>query len=809
VFRAVLLTGLCLASAAALLPDAVAADPPGSTSAFDPTKAISLVLQLMVNGVPKGDVFAYRTEQGKILLRRADLVEAGVKTQGAPVVMIDRDEYIAADALPGVTASFDTSTLALALDVDPALLGKQVIDLAPKQPTGVLEPTNNSAFFNYLVDYNWTDAGQPALLSVDGGLGVRAAGILAFTDGRCEYASGSSRCIRGFSNLTYDSREDLQRYVAGDFLASSGQLGSTLNLGGLSLSKFYAINPYLIIRPFAAIEGTIARPGEAQVLIDGLPVTTQKLRPGPFEFQDINYFGGARNVEVIVRDASGREQIISSPFYFTTALLREGLEDYSYNIGFLREDFRVASNRYSKAGMSFFYRYGVTDSLTLGVRGEATETEGNAGPEIGLGLGPYGVVNAAASVSYDDNSNNTGYAGVLGYEYQRVPFNASTVIRAFDKNYVFAGQTPPDVPSFGGDISVAFRPVQPKFEFATTVSYGFLGIGTLGLAYANLNRYQGPDRETIALTFSASPLRNVSLFGSVGHTREFQSGIEFFFGLSWFPDRDYTANYTQRRQVDGFQTSLAQVGKRVPVGEGLGFNVAYERSGIGGDKPEVVSPFVQYNGAYATYLASARLGVGGPADFDLYRVGTAGTIAYVDGMLSAARPIADSFAVVRIPDVEGVRVYQNNQEIARTDASGSVFVPTLSSYFVNQIRIDDRDIPIDYALEETTILVSPPLRSGSAVVFPVKKIQAVVGTLKVSVNGVTRPMDYGEVVLRGDSEEYKGPVGRGGEIYLENVPPGDYTLSAAYEGQTCRTRISIPESKEIILRLGDVVCTLE
>lgn len=799
-----------LLATGALLPaePARSADPPPERPrAVDPQRPVALVLRLTVNSEPKGDVFAYRAPDGRILLRRVDLERAGLAPGQTPAVDIGGEPYAAVDALAGVSARFDPATLTLALDADPTLLGRQVVDLSPRRPPGVIEPDDTSAFFNYLADYNWSEAGAPGVIGLDSGVGLRAAGVLAFSEARCDRTSGSTRCVRGLSNLTYDSREDLRRYVAGDVLAQSGALGSTLNLGGIGISKVFAIDPYLITRPQASLAGEVAVPSFARVLVDGAPVGFQRLRPGPFELRDINYFGGARNVEVVLTDAQGREQVLSYPFYFTTTLLRQGLHEYSYNAGVLREDFRVRSSAYAKAGASFFHRYGVSDRLTVGLRGEATETEGNAGPEVAVGLGPLGVASASAAFSYDDRAGETGYAAGAAYEFQRTPFNASALVRAYDENYAFAGQTPPERTSRDGELTVAFRPVQPKLELAAAVSYGFLGVGTVGLAYADVQRYEGPDRRTVALTFSGTPLRNVSLFGSVGYTREFESGVEFFLGVSWFPDRNHTASYAQQKRVDGFRSHLAQAGRRIPVGEGVGWNLAWEDSGPGGSRTQAVSPFVQYNGPFGEYVASARLDAGGGTD--RYRVGTAGSLAYVDGTVRAARPIADSFALVRVPGLEGVRVYQNNQEIGRTDASGAVFVPRLSSYFDNQIRIDDRDIPIEYALQTTTLLVSPPLRSGTALTFDARRIQAIVGRMQVRANGITRALDYGELTLAGDAGTFRGPVGRGGEIYLENVPPGEYRAAVELEGRTCRARITIPASDEIILRLGDVVCTLE
>ena len=62
------------------------------------------------------------------------------------------------------------------------------------------------------------------------------------------------------------------------------------------------------------------------------------------------------------------------------------------------------------------------------------------------------------------------------------------------------------------------------------------------------------------------------------------------------------------------------------------------------------------------------------------RLSAAGGIVYVGGRVGFSRPVTDSFGLVRVDRLEGVRVSLNNQEIGRTDASGEVFLPNLGSY---------------------------------------------------------------------------------------------------------------------------------
>jgi outer membrane usher protein FimD/PapC len=54
----------------------------------------------------------------------------------------------------------------------------------------------------------------------------------------------------------------------------------------------------------------------------------------------------------------------------------------------------------------------------------------------------------------------------------------------------------------------------------------------------------------------------------------------------------------------------------------------------------------------------------------------------------------------------------------------------------------------------------------------------------------------------------EGLVGRGGEFYIENVPAGSYPAKITYEGEECVFDITIPETTEMWVDLGEVLCEM-
>jgi outer membrane usher protein len=191
---------------------------------------------------------------------------------------------------------------------------------------------------------------------------------------------------------------------------------------------------------------------------------------------------------------------------------------------------------------------------------------------------------------------------------------------------------------------------------------------------------------------------------------------------------------------------------------------------------------------------------------EAYSLTAAGGITFIKDSLNFTRPIQDSFAVVKVGELKGVRVYLNNQEIGRTSESGKVLIPNIGSYYENQVSISDKDIPIEYQISEVLRYVSPPLRSGSYIEFGVTKMQSFFGTLKTKMDQEIKPLEYIEFKLLVEGKELLSPTGKGGELYLENIKPGKYRGEFKYLDKDYSFDIIIPKSDDIIVDLGEIIC---
>jgi len=135
-----------------------------------------------------------------------------------------------------------------------------------------------------------------------------------------------------------------------------------------------------------------------------------------FAIDNVPALTGSGQLQVVVTDVLGRQQVLSQPYYSGTALLRPGLAEYSLEVGSLRENYGVDSFAYGDLVGSATYRRGITNTLTAGTRVEA---QGNgtfaAGADSAWQAGTLGIVTAHVAAGGD--GSQSGFLGGIGLEH--------------------------------------------------------------------------------------------------------------------------------------------------------------------------------------------------------------------------------------------------------------------------------------------------------------------------------------------------------------------------------------------------------
>jgi outer membrane usher protein FimD/PapC len=756
-----------------------------------PEQFSQLVVSVRLNGVAKGDFIVYTTPDGDFLFAPGDLEAMGISRTRGRFVEIAGRSHLSMKSIDGAQIKFDEKRLSLDIQLPPGMLPSQRLNLGATLPGVPIQSRAPGGFLNYRFGYSRGGG----IESYNGAteLGVNLGEFLLLDNRIFSRDAAHTQGIRLQTQLVYDQPEALRRWAIGDSLASSGELGSSLNLGGLSVSKLYQMNPYIIKQPLAAYSGAIALPSTVAIYMDGALLRSEKVAPGNFNLQNLNYVGGPglRNVDVVVRDPFGREERISFPYFFSDQLLARGLHEYSYNAGFIRRNYGVASNDYGTFAVSAFHRYGWSDVLTAGLGGDATRDHFNFGPRASINTVKAGVIAGGIAVSRDGSTGTSGTAASIAHTFTRGAFSTQILARRFSENYSVIGFSPAD---------------KPRLERSLGISYGNRDAGTFSLSQTVQTVYGGAtDQNTITFGYSRTLARNVSLAANLSRVTQVTSGYAAFISISFFPRNDLTANVSHQKAKDGGTSDQVQFNKVVPTGEGLGYRMVAERSVNSGVIEETISPFIQYNARDAMLTAEGTEFVRGGAGF--YQLTIAGAATYIGNGLHLSRPINDSYGLVKVePPLAGVRVLKSSAEIGVTDATGTVFIPNLGSYQVNEVGVQPKDIPLDYTISRSLQRLRPPLRAGAIASFEVTRTRAVTGRLKLRDGPTISAIENREVVLTAVAGTARLSTIRGGDFYLENLIPGPYSARLSVEGKSCKLELTVPDTQEIVTDLGDIFC---
>ncbi len=563
------------------------AAPATQIAALGSAEPETIIARVTLNQQKKGEFFV-TIVNGEFLLRARDLKAIGLDGKRGRSWQAGGEEYVWVASIPDLAVAFDEAELSLDLTAGAGLLPTTTVDLWAGRSGQAVHPDNASVFFNYELGYAGGNRGVPDGAIAATQFGGRVGDFLLLSDASCNSLSGSTRCVRLTTSLVHDRRDTLVRTIVGDFGVATGLLGSSYGMGGVSYSKLYDIDPYLIRFPQQSLTGQLQTPSEVDVYIDGQRVRTLRLPAGDYDLRNVTQTTGLRSVDLVVRDAFGREQRIGSTFYASERSLKAGLHEYSYNLGKLRQNLGVESNNYGDLAFAGFHRYGVSDALTVGARVESTSRRVSGGPSAAIVLGSAGLLGLAASFSDDDG--RTGAAALASYSYQGRNINGGVIVRKDSSNY-----------------TTLFAPTERRdWEAAATIGYTAPGVGSLSIGAIAYRSRGGDDRRAASVSYGNTVLGGRgSFFVTVVNDWSDGRRTDVFAGFSYNFDPSYALSGYYQRLAGGTRETL-QFQKAQPVGEGLGYVLGVSRNALGGEYSSTTAAGPRYAGTPSSPTARVR-----------------------------------------------------------------------------------------------------------------------------------------------------------------------------------------------------------
>jgi outer membrane usher protein len=740
------------------------------------------VLEVTLSDKEPGQMLVVlRGPQGELYLEESDFARLRLRLPSGEPYEHEGRRFFDVRALQGVSVSIDETRQRAVIAVPPEVLETTRVSAPPRRAPDIT-PASPGAFLNYQLSaqqINGQDSGGAfAELGLFAGAGVLTNTAIA------RYGSGFDQIVRLDTTYTRDFPATLDTLNLGDTISDGGSWGYAVRYAGVRWSRNFGLRPDLLTTPLLSTAGTATVPSTVDVFVNNQLVTSSQLPPGPFIINRLPTVSGTGDVSVVVRDALGREQVITQSFYSSTTLLAQRLTQYSVNLGKIRDNYAIESNDYGPMLGEASYRRGITDSLTL--EGHAEYLSGDAhaaGLNAAFGIGHFGVVNVTAAGGGD--AHGSGYLSGVGFEHRGVGIS-------FVVNSLWAS----------GDFAQVGEPVDPAMRMRqrslAQVGMNTGRVGSLSLAYVWQSYRDSPAQETLGLTQSIRIGRTASLNLTVTRTH---TAAQAPYGaqdstsayLTFILPLDFRRAVTLQA-VGGSGSGapgnelIASMTKSPPVGPGSGYRFSASTAG-------------NYDADWRQQFRSAdvELEIARNAGVDGRSAYFSGAMTLLDGEIDTMRQINGSFAMVEVAGLADVPVYVENQLTTHTDENGRALLYNLRPYEANRISIVPEDLPLNTSIGASSTEMVPPYRSGVIARFPVEKVSS--GTFRL-VTEDGKPLPVGAMVKLKGAEF---PVVLDGMVYVTGYDHG-MAAEATWPGGHCSFRLQPPPPDDPLPDMGTIQC---
>ena len=767
----------------------------GTPPAFGEGGFKESLLLVNVNGEDQGLYFLATADDGSVLAKLPDLEEWGfdlgdVRGRWAGPVWVPLDAFSSL-----LSYEADAPRAALFVDASPELFGVTEIhhDRSPyRDVVGTVE-SRPALFLNEFGRLLLGDDLEFESLTLPLELGGHVGGVSGLARATWTDTEEDADFRRDSTSLYYDDLDARHRWTLGDTVALGSRFGSAGSLAGIRLATEDTLRPDIARFPVPELGTLIDEASEVDVYVNGSLVLRQNTGPGRLQLLLDRLPFGAGDVELVIRDRSGREERIFLPYYQSSLLLREGYDEYSIAAGVLREDFDESFDYGDPAGFAN-YRLGVTDWFTAGAALEASADAQTLSASATTTPWGLGEVQLATAVSLADDL--VGYAGFGAYQInsRRIFFRLDAEAR-----------------------SSRFRNVADRLDetsgerlaggAALSVVVPWVGALT---ARGRAERLGGDPWDSDA-TLSWDRSLPGGLRGSLLVRRSFSGDRvdEVRFGLT-YQWRDGPFSWLRVESLDEERRAILNVQESVPRFGGTGYRFEAQADEVqdgedGGDMDALnrlqgqVAHRNRYLDASAEYIWRDQAE-------SATELRLASALVAIDGGLQITRPVTGSFALVKVGEIPGVPILLGRTPVGVTDGDGEFLIPDLTPYWDNRVGVGLRELGLEYRLLDREDQLVLPFRGGSVADFEVDRLRTFTGTVVHSVAGERHLIEVAPIVLEYDDDRIETVVGRDGILYLENPAKKRYRAQVELKDGPCGFWIDLPEKDGSFAGLGELEC---
>ena len=748
----------------------------------------ALPVPVYLSGAYLGEIDAYPKETNEVLLVPSqvialvdDLLLERVVEDAARLFAADRPVPPEAFTALGLTVTFDWNDLLVRLAV-PALIrrpirlslagGSRVLHGAPVRPA----PFSMIANLHLLGRFTYETAAYelaatPELVANIHGVALEAQGVVRLDEE--PFTFDYARATWDLPNLGY-------RVQGGDLTWRATRLLNVPRITGLSISREKSLgNPRGLPEEVIA---SVFQPtgGSVTVSVNESRRYARDQAPGNYEITNVPLGDGLNTVVVSWSSEDGPRQIeIVIPH--DGDLLDRGELDAGIAVG-------VVGRELERPVVSAYQRYGLTRSITLGLRGgaEILDLQIDAGaeamiatrigtfvldPTIGIGPADRLLIDAPLRYYYLDSRQSAYRSFGLSGGYRSVTAPLSSAVSEHITASGYVNLVFPDgfslTPTLSGVYSLTDR--TSRLSMRASLRKSIRGGSALS---ANLGlQYDGDLAFLATLTYSAAfPDAQQNLF-----LQQNLNTQELFAFWSRYPgEREQKLNFNVSAKVPMDPNEVLNASGQV------GYAQRYFAASLGHDLSGVVATGDLRNTSSVTFRTALI---------------TAG------GLVGVSAPVTDSFALVTtggiLADSE-VRVTRGGDRLGTTIEGNVAVLRGISAYSPVEISVEPTEPVAGIEEQDLGYVLRPTYRSGTAIrVEPTRVVYA--GGILLDDAG--RPIPYELGVWAGADGE-SGEFFTDAEGYFEiyGLRPGTYELTLNRR-PSARYRAIVPNDASEFVRL--------
>lgn len=748
-----------------------AAATPANSDQFNPAtdEGALTVLGVSLNGRDQADDMIVTVRNGETLVPVDNLHRMRLLF-GGPVTEIDGQSFVPLRSVPGIVFRVDKEKQQIQLTAPVSAFEKTDL-LAPRQ---LPKPSQavRTAFLNYDISVQHAESKTIGSAFIETGV----SNALGLVENSMVFSNvGHGRdVVRLDTYATHDDPSGLTRLTIGDTFTAPNSWSPQVRFGGIKWGTDFSLQPGFLSFPTPTFNGQAAVPSNVQLYVNNVLNYQGQVDQGPFALNRLPVVTGAGDVSVVVKDALGVEHRVTSNYYVSTNLLRPGLSDYSIEAGSERYSYGEKSFDYRHPFAAGLFRHGLLPWLTGETRVEVSEHAQTGGVGFSTVVGTIGELGGAVAASHGPHG--------AGYLYRVFVARASSHF-SFSLTYQ-------DQSRDFAQVGLSDYPTRPLKTLQGTVGFSSAQWGSVTASTSYLRLADGTHTRVSALNYNRQigHVGYLSLFGlrtnsSLGGS-ETTAGATFSIPLgvrrSIFAQAD---NHDRRIELQ----------QNIPDDTGWAYRLALAQGEADQQQADL-----EYRGRAIDLSGSVSHAGGDTAE----RFLASGGLLLSGSSILPTRRLTDSFAIVDVGKGEkGVRVYQENRQVATTNGAGLAVVTNLRPYESNRISVAPDDLRIDSTISNDTMMVVPRYLAGVSARFRVNAGHA--GTVIVQTTAGD-PIEPGLIVTYDD--------GTGtfysafdGEVFIDDIREGRILLVKSDKG-VCRVTLPAVAKEDVLPRIGPLTC---